>query len=158
MKKILELALIRADCSLKTGEKLFWLLSRNQIEFVLSDLEPVEAENGRAAARFRDMVLPVVRLEKYYGLPGRKEEEKNKNYKNKYVVAGAVDRGELVRIILQTRHHVQLLKLSENMPPPVSLPLPERGEDVLGVYSLAEDKILIVPDLVRIAARMNADD
>lgn len=156
MKEILELAVIRADCSLKSGEKLFWLLSRSQIEFVLSDLEQVMTENGRFTARYREMVLPVVRLEEYFGLPGRREEEKNKN---KYVVAGAVDREEkLVRIILQTRHHVQLLKLSENMPPPFPLSLPKRGEDVLGVYSLAEDKVLILPDLVRIAGRMTADE
>ncbi|BCL62405.1 hypothetical protein DGMP_30980 [Desulfomarina profundi] len=155
MKEILELAVIRADCSLKTGEKLFWLLSRSQIEFVLNDLELIPAENGQFTAHYRDTILPVVQLEEYYGLPGRKKEEK---IKNKYVVAGAVDREEaLVRIILQTCHHVQLLKLSENMPPSFSLPLPKRGEDILGVYSLAEDKILILPDLVRIAGRMITD-
>ena len=155
MKEILELAVIRADCSLKTGEKLYWLLSRKQIEFVLYDLEPVKVGNERFAARYQDMVLPVVRLEDYYGLPGLKEERKNKY---KYIVAGAVNgEGELVRVILQTRHHVQLLKVSEHQPSSFPLELPKRGEDVLGVYSLGEDKVLILPDLVGISGRM-ADD
>jgi len=155
MNKILELAVIKADSSLKSGEKLYWLLSRSQVEFVLYDLELTPAEKGQFTAHYRDTILPVVQLEEYYGLPHRKKEE---NIKNKYVVAGAVDREEaLVRIILQTCHHVQLLKLSENMPPSFALALPKRGEDVLGVYSLAEDKVLILPDLVRIAGRMTVD-
>ncbi|WP_457577630.1 hypothetical protein [Desulfomarina sp.] len=155
MKEILELAVIRADCSTKMGENVFWLLSRSQIEFVLSDLELDAAENGQFAGRYRDMVLPVVRLEEYFGLLDRKVRRKNKK---KYVVAGAVNRKEeLVRIILQTRHHVQMLKLSKNMPSSFSFPLPRREKDVLGIYSLAEDKILILPDLVRIAARMTVD-
>jgi hypothetical protein len=152
MRKILKLAVIRASCSLKTGKQLYWLLSRNQVEFVLYDLEVVAAGGGRFTANYLNIELPVVRLEAYYGLPGLKQKGKYK-----YIVASAVNRkGELVRVILQISYPVQLLKVAEESPSPFSLELPERGKDVLGIYSFAENRVMIMPDLVRIAERMNS--
>lgn len=145
MKKQLEIATIKANITTFLGCELFWLLSRTQLEFLLKELEISSSPPFAAKARYQGVMLPVISLEKHYGL-----KEIDQKSPLKYLVVKSVnEKKELEKIIVQTPQtlKIQTLEGISSMQAPA---LPRKSENVLGMYSLAPGKLGIVPDFTGI--------
>ncbi len=144
MKKQLEIATIKAN-NVFQGCELYWIFSRNQLEFLLREVELFSSPTAVITAKYQEVMLPVINLEKYYGLA-----EKFKNGPPKYVVVRSVnEKKEMVKLIIQTPQSVKIQTVEEHFTSLQSSPnLPKNSEHVLGMYSLTDGKVGIVPDLV----------
>ncbi len=68
METKLEVATIKANTPPLGGLELYWLLSRNQLEFILQDITVIQSPLQVATAQYQDVMLPVINLEKHFGL------------------------------------------------------------------------------------------
>ncbi len=141
-----EVALVRAECSVKDNQELFWLFSRAQVEFVLQELDLVETSDGMVMSRYQEMVLPVLSLENHFAFTTRDAREGNK-----FLVIRSVDNNKkLHRLIVHSSFSPQFLKLSSSFDGVVGFSTPEKSGHILGAYSLGVGKIGVVPDVVSI--------
>jgi hypothetical protein len=145
MKKKLQIATIKANNVTFQGCELYWIFSRNHLEFLFRELEIFSSPSLVATAKYQEVMLPVINLEKYYGLA-----QKVQNGAPKYLVVRSVtEQNELVKLIIQTPQAVKIQALETGFIALQSPPaLPKNNNDVLGIYSLATDKIGIVPDFI----------
>jgi hypothetical protein len=145
MKKQLEIATIKANNVTFQGCELYWIFSRNQLEFLFKELEVFSSPSLVATAKYQEVMLPVINLEKYYGLA-----QKAQTGAPKYLVVRSVnEQKELVKLIIQTPQTLKIQALEAGFMSLQSSPaLPKNNKDVLGIYSLATDKLGIVPDFV----------
>ena len=148
MKKKLEIAIIKSNSTPIQKYQLYWLLSRNQLEFLFKEVEIFSSPPFIATAKYQEVMLPVINLEKYYGL----EEEKDENRLSKYLVVRSVNENkEMVKLIVQMHQTLKIHKLEKEFKPLQSTPLPQNSEDVLGMFALATGKIGVVPDFIRMS-------
>lgn len=146
MRNDLEVAIVRACCNSCEQEELFWIFSRSQLEFVLKDLDLVNSSKSIEMAKYQDLSLPVIFLEKHYGYVGKVPIENAK-----YMVLCSVDEEKKVRrMIVQSGDAPKFFKLTRSFAALDTFSVPENSEHVLGAYSLGKGKIGIVPDLVGI--------
>ena len=144
MKKQLEIAIIKANSNTFQGYQLYWLLSRTQLEFLFKEVEIFSSPPFVATAKYQEVMLPVINLEKHYGL-----EEKDENGSAKYLVVRSVnEKKEMVKLIIQMPKTLKIHKLETAFKSLQSMELPQNSEDVLGMYSLATDKIGVVPNFL----------
>jgi len=144
MKKQLEIALIKANSPAFRGCEFYWLFSRNQLEFLLKEVEIFSSPPFVATAKYQETMLPVINLEQYYGLA-----EKDRSGSTKYLVIRSADeKKELIKLIVQTTQTLKIQKLESEWKPSQDSVLPKHGEQVLGMYFLAEDKLAVVPDFI----------
>ena len=144
MKKQLEIATIKANSEIFQGHEIYWLLSRNQLEFLFKEIEIFSSPPFVATAKYMEAMLPVISLEKYFGLQVNDE-----NQHPKYLVVRSVnEKKELVKLIIQTSHTLKIHKLESESQSLQSPALPQNSKDVLGIYSLASNQIGVVPDFV----------
>ncbi len=144
----LEVATIRANCDQVNGYELYWAVSRNQLEFVLKNIEVFHSPPFVDTAQYREQLLPVVSLEKHFGLAG-KESAKSPKY---LVLRTANANQDLVRLMIETPVGVKLQKVEQGLFASFgTLTLPKNNMDVLGVYSLSERGLAIVPDIAGIS-------
>ena len=145
MKKQHEIATIKANSATFEGWEIFWILSRNQLEFLFKEIEICSAPSLVASAKYQEVMLPVMNLEKYYGL-----EEKEVQKQPKYLVVRSVnEKNELVKLIVETHQTYKIHKLAAGVNALQSPVLPQNGNNVLGMYFLADGKLGIVPDFAR---------
>ena len=145
-----EIALVRARTNSEQGEKVYWIFSRAQIEFVLKELDHEASASGQTVARYQDITLPVLSLEKHYGMG--EEAEKS----SKYLVLRAVDKsGKLQRLIVACGASPQFLVPDSGVTDTTDFSLLANPEDVLGIYRLGGEKIGVVPDIARICAELD---
>jgi hypothetical protein len=147
MEEKLEIAMLKANSKPLAGFELYWLLSRRQLESVFQEMRIMPTFSGIAAAQYQDVLLPVISLEQYYGLPvtgpGRPL---------KYLVVRSVGNDNtLVRLILQTPCVLRIDQVRSAVAFSGQLFLPENGGDILGIYFLSDRTLGIVPDLARIS-------
>jgi hypothetical protein len=145
MKKQLEIATIKANTTTFLGGELFWILSRNQLEFLFKEIEISSSPSFAAKAEYQGVMLPVISLEKHYGL-----KEIDQDSSLKYLVVRSVnEKKELEKNIVQTPRtlKIQTLEGFSSLQAPA---LPQNSENVLGMYSFEAGKIGIVPDFTRI--------
>ncbi len=143
--------MIKANSTPLAGFELYWLLSRSQLEFIFQELRVVPTSSGIAGARYQDVLLPVISLEEYYGLPvtgpGRPI---------KYLVVRSVSGDNaLVRLILQTPCILKIDQVQSAVAYPERLSLPQNGGDILGIYFLSDRTLGIVPDLAAISLSLS---
>jgi hypothetical protein len=144
MKKQLEIATIKANSANFQGCELYWILSRNQLEFLFKEIEIFSSPPFVATAKYKEAMLPVINLEKYYGL-----EEKDLSGASKYLVIRSVnEEKELVKFIVQTSQTLKIHKLESEFESLQFPTLPQNSKDVLGMYSLATGKVGVVPNFV----------
>jgi hypothetical protein len=142
MKKQLEIAIIKANSATLQGCEMYWLLSRNQLEFVFREVEIFSSPAFGATAKYQEVMLPVINLEKYFGL-----EEKGENGPlNYFVVRSVNEKKEMVKLIIQTPQTLKVLKLDTEFQPVKSSTLLQNSEDALGMYYLGPDKFGVLPD------------
>lgn len=142
-----EVVALRANSPPFQGCELSWLFSRSQLEFILRDIEIIETPPFFSTAHYHEEILPVVGLERHYGL---EETERAGNLKHLVLRAAQAPR-KLVKLIVSTPENVQIQRLDATGTVALQpLPLPKNGTDVLGTYSLSIGRIGIVPDIVAI--------
>lgn len=144
METRLEVATIQANCDPLNGYDLYWTLSRSQLEFILQNIEVFRAPPHAATAQYQEKMLPVVSLEKHFGLV----EKKSAKPARYLVVRGAGGDHGLVRMIVETPVPVKLQKVEQGLAASFGrLALPKNNMDILGVYSLSARELAIVPDI-----------
>lgn len=144
MKKQLEVAIIKANSATFQDCELYWLLSRTQLEFVLKELEIFSSSPFVATAKYEEAMLPVINLEKYYGLA----EKEDKGPSKYYIIRSVNEKKELVKLIVETPESPKIQKLETDFTSFPSLLLPQNSANVLGMYSLQAGKIAVVPDFI----------
>ncbi len=144
MKKQLEIALIKANSPTIQGMEFYWLFSRNQLEFLLKEVEIFLSPPLVATAKYQETMLPVINLEQHFGLA-----EKDQSGSPKYLVIRSADeKKELVKLIVETTQALKIQKLEPEWKASQETVLPKHGEHVLGMYFLAVDKLAVVPDFI----------
>ena len=146
MKKQLEIAIIKAHSNTFQGYQLYWILSKNQLEFLFKEVEIFSSPSFVATAKYQEVMLPVINLEKHYGL-----EEKDEDGPAKYLVVRSVnEKKEMVKFIIRTLQTLKIHKLKTEVKSMQSMELPQNSEDVLAMYSLGIDKLGVVPNFIGI--------
>lgn len=131
------------------GWQLNWLLSKNQLEYLLRDIAMVSSHAFQSpalqAAQYMEEILPVVSLESYYGLA-----EVTRPQAYKYLVTKvAMPANTLSKIVIRTVHPARIRKLTANTVAHATV-LPAHSEDILGAFTMPDNQLLIVPDLPRL--------
>jgi hypothetical protein len=146
MEKQHEIIQVRAHCLPLEGFELYWLFGKSQLEFVLKDIELFASPSRVSTTRYGDKMVPVISLEKYFGI-----EVKYENIDKKYLVIRAVnEKNEMIKLIIQTIHSLQVQKLGMEFTARSSVHFPDNRGAILGTYSLPGNKIVVVPDIVKI--------
>jgi len=148
-----EVALIMADLPAVKGWQVHWLLSKKQIEYILTDIAalPPSPENPRLQrAQYQEAVLPVVSLEQHFGF--RAQTSSPGRYR--YIVAKSpAPDGGLARAILRVCHPVRVRKLNFNSSPAQRPEVGKNSAHILGTFTLPENLLVIIPDLAAIIGR-----
>lgn len=151
-QKIPEVALIMANTAPVNGWNLYWLISKKQIEYLLTDIArlPASAEQpDRKRAQYQDEALPVFSLEEHFGL-----EELSPSTSYRYIVTkNPAPERRISKAILRLSHPVRIRKLTFEATPAQFTGLRENEDDILGAFTLADYQLVIVPDLSAILAR-----
>jgi len=150
MRTDLEVAIVRACCNNSGKEELYWIVSRSQLEFVVKELDQVDASKATVMANYQGEALPAISLEKYFGYVAY-----NANESPKYMVLRSVDEQKQVKkLFVQSGHSPKFFKLTRSFAALGTFSAPENSEYILGVYSLGKGEIGIVPDIVGIVENL----
>jgi len=150
MRTDLEVAIVRARCSSSDKEELYWIVSRSQLEFVVKELEQVDASKATVMANYQGEALPVISLERYFGFVAY-----NASESSRYMVLRSVDKKKQVRkLIVQSGDSPKFFKLTRSFAALDTFSAPENSEHILGVYSLGKGKVGIVPDVAGIVGNI----
>lgn len=156
MDKNLKIIVVKSKASLGGGGRLFWLFSKKQLELVLKEIDriPTVASAGfcEAAIAWQDEVLPVVNLEKYFGISGISRPSPTKHL----ILRGASRearevKASMLAIPVFTDVKTGALTFTGRSIHPAILK--ENGTDILGAWELSGGKIVVIPDICKIAAR-----
>jgi hypothetical protein len=148
METKLEVATIKANTPPFQGLELYWLLSRNQLEFILQDITVFQSPPLVATAQYQEAMLPVINLEQHFGLP-----ESERRRLVKYLVIRAVTAEKaLVKVIIETPHPLKMQELETGFAGGARLlSLPRNSTDLLGIYTMPDGCLGIVPDIAGIS-------
>lgn len=150
MRTDLEVTIVRASCNSGEKQELYWIFSRSQLEFVLKELDKVDASKPCVMASYQDVSLPVISLEQHFGYVPYNVKESSK-----YMVLRAVDEQQQVRkMIVQSRESPKFFKLTRSFVALDRFSAPKSSEHVLGAYSLGKNKVGIVPDVAKICEKL----
>lgn len=147
MESTQEVALILANCSPYKGRYIYWVLSRKQIEYILTELE---TRSGGETGLYLDEFLPVISLETYFGLTMRRT-----RLADKFVVSRTAGTdGRLRKIIVRSAFPVRMRNLEFQSTAVSDAGLVENGEDILGCFHQGQKHLFIVPDLAAIIKKL----
>lgn len=151
-----KIIVIKSNSSLGGDNRLFWLFSKNQLELVLKEIERISLApaNGfcEATITWQDDILPVVSLEKYFGIPEASLASPAKHL----ILKGAFHEGQEVQLSMIAIPIFADLKMGslnftgKSISPEI---LKSNSTDILGAYELAGRKIVVIPDICKIASR-----
>jgi hypothetical protein len=144
-----EIAIFQANTLSVEGWNIYWVLSKIQIEYILHDITPLppNAEQPHLErTQYLEETLPVLSLEKYYGL---QELPTRSTYG--YIVAKIpMPSGDMQKAVLRTNNPIRIRKLTFNAAEAKYTGLPEHSEDILGAFTLPENQLIVVPDIASI--------
>ncbi len=146
METKLEVATIKANTPPLGGLELYWLLSRNQLEFILQDITVIQSPLQIATAQYQEAMLPVINLEKHFGLS---EIELRRTPKYLVIRATTTEKA-LIKVIIETPQAVKMQQLETGLAASRLLALPRNSIDLLGVYAMSDGSLGIVPDIAGI--------
>ncbi len=160
MENIRKIIVIQSSSYLAGIGNLFWLFSRNQLELVLKEIGQLSAsptaEFCEGTIAWQDASLPVVNLEKYFGISGDVLSSPAKHL----ILKGARREGQEVRLSMVAVPIFAELKMGVlDFTGRTVLPgdiLKTNSTDILGAFALSGDKFAVVPDICKIAERSRA--
>jgi chemotaxis signal transduction protein len=139
--------------------QIFWLFSKNQLELVIKEIDPVSVTSAdpccEATIAWQGEILPVVHLEKYFALP----ESSHSSPARYLILKGAVQKEQGVqaaRIAIPVYAEMKMGSLNFAGKSLAPVFLKTNGHDILGSYSLAGGKVVVIPDIGRIAMASRA--
>lgn len=141
-----EVAMIQANCAPVDGWQIHWLISRKQIEYLLTDivaLPPNAIQPHLPRAQYLEQSLPVITLEQHFGIP---QLERHTSYRYLVTKFSAPESG-MMRAILQIYHPVRMRKLIFNSVPSTSTATSKNERHILGAYTLPDNQLVIIPDI-----------
>lgn len=151
MQTKLEVATIKANTPSLGKFQLYWLLSRNQLEFILQDITVVQSPQRIAMVQYQDAMIPVINLEQHFGL-GEAGGHKSAKY---LVIRAVTSEKTLVKAIIETVHVVKMQTLETGFAAASQLfSLPKNNDDLLGMYAMPDGSLGIVPDVAGIAGSL----
>ena len=154
MENTQKIIVVKTHAVSASGSRLFWMFSRTQLELVLKDLESTPVDSGQqycqATTRWQEETLPVVCLEKYFGIIKITGALPTKHL----ILKGArkeKDEVKLANIAIPVYTDMQTGPLTVQGRYLNPRFLPANSSDVLGVYELSGRRIVVVPDIYKIA-------
>ena len=152
METKLEVVIIQANIPFKGDGGVYWLLSRSQLEFILTEVAVFSTATFAAAGQYRDTTLPVISLERHFGLSSTMASRSPK-----YLVLRAGDaNGAVIRLIAATPQSLRLEKLSPGLGRARGVTLPKHSDDLLASYVLPGNIVALVPDIAAIGRSLQA--
>jgi hypothetical protein len=155
MKDSRKIIVIQSNSSALEDNQLFWLFSKNQLELVLKEIDPAMVEPAsdycQATITWQDEILPVVSLEKYFGIAAIHQATPTK-----YILLKGAQKGKqevhvaMIAVPIFSDLKIGSVNFSGTSISPTVLKANET--DILGAYEHRDRKI-IVPDIYRIACR-----
>jgi len=151
METKLEIATIKANTPSFGGVDLCWLISRNQLEFILQDVTVFQSSPLITTAEYQDAILPIINLEQHFGLP-----EAGPGKASKYLVVRAVTTEKaLVKVIIKTPNVLKIQQVEGVFTAPRPLSLPRNNADLMGSYSMPDGSLGLFPDVAGISRSLN---
>lgn len=152
-KNIPEVAMIMANATPIENWQIYWLISKMQVEYILTDItaSPADIEHSHLQqAQYQEETLPVISLEKFYGL-----EELPLSSIPRYIVtkSPAAD-GDLIRAILRTYHPVRIRRLDFTATHALLPRLTKNSTDILGAFTLPDNQLVIIPNIDAILVKL----
>lgn len=148
-----EIAMIMANTPILDGWEMYWLISKRQVEYILTDIAilPPSAEHPHLQrAQYQEEMLSVVSLEKHFGL-----EELPTVGSYRYIVTKSpTPDGRLAKAILRFNHPIRVRKLNFNSAPARYTGLRENGTHILGAFTLPDNQLVVIPDIPAIMQRL----
>lgn len=151
-----KIIVIKSNSSLAGGDQLFWLFSKKQLELVLKEIERISLApaNGfcEATIAWQDDTLPVVHLEKYFGIPEASLSSPTKHL----ILKGARQEGQEVKmsmIAVPIYADMKMGSLNFTGNSTTREILKSNSTDILGAYEMSGGKIVVIPDICKIASR-----
>lgn len=149
-----KIIVIEANSPAGEDGQIFWLFSKNQLELVIKEIDPTSVTSAdpccEATIAWQGEILPVVRLEKYFTLT-----ETSLFSPARYLILkGAVQEEQgvrLARIAIPIFAEMKMGSLrfaGKSLAPGF---LKTNNQDILGSYELTGGKVVVIPDIGRIA-------
>lgn len=144
-----EIAMIQANCRPMDGWQIHWLISRKQIEYLLTDivsLPPSVEQPHLERAQYLEQSLPVIHLENHFGLV-----QDSPPASFRYLVSKCVTRDKkIMRAMLKICHPVRMRKLSFHSTPTIHSTIPSNEHHILGAFTMPDNQLVIIPDIFAI--------
>lgn len=144
-----EVAMILANSAPIDGWTPYWLISKLQIEYILHDIAAVPPSSEAPhiqRAQYQDETLPVLSLEKYYGV-----NPSLYDVRYTYLVTKLpLPTGGISKTVLRLSNPVRIRKLNFNAAKAQETGLQVNDEDILGAFTLPDNQLVIVPDITAI--------
>ncbi len=146
-----EIALLQIDQI--SNQEAYWVFSKQQIEFIISDFSPHPSTLGSAFSgevSFQDKLLPIIHLEKHFAL-----ETKVTNIAEKYIILKAPTNTEtLLHIAIRAIYPLRIRSLNFSTMVAMHSGLSQNGADILGAFLDDHNTLYIVPNINTIFEKM----
>ena len=153
MSETFETALLKADVYPVKGREVYWLIVKGQLEHVVTDLSicriPFANKYIHGIAAWQGLVIPVVSLEKFFNF----KTIKDPSIQKRVLVKTAFQNTEktAARMFIDIPYDIRMRSIGADCSPAKISAEDMRARGLVGVYEWEEDKLLLVPDLTRIA-------
>ena len=149
-----ETALLKANVYPVKGREVFWLIAKGQLEHIVTEISLTKvpfAQNYLAGITvWQGLVVPVISLERFYRFKVRKPTPISKRV---LVKTALQNTGQTAaRLLVDIPYDLKIRSIESDCTPAAISPENLEAKGLVGVYEWEDDKLLLVPDLTRIAA------
>ncbi len=149
-----EIALLQIDQVSNNTNKAFWVFSRQQIEFILSDITPIPSKSGQESPGdipYQNKLLPVLDLEKHFALKSNAT-----GINDKYIVIKIpTNSGTIQRLAIRSMYPLRMRPLDFSTRETIPDSLRKNKEDILGAFTDKEGALYILPDIPAILEKLH---
>lgn len=149
-----DVAIFKANTKPIRNKEVHWLISKSQLEHVVKEIAinpiPFSQKYIYGIAAWQGLVLPVVRLESFFNFRRSQPDTSNMKLVVKTAVQG--ENGLAARLMLEAPFDIKVRSVNAEDCTPAGISAKEleiRG--LKGVFEWEQDKLLLIPDLDRIA-------
>ena len=154
MSEKLEVVVFKSNIEPIRAREVYWLITKNQLEHVAQEIEinpiPFAQKYIFGLTAWQGLVLPVISLESFFKFKPHHKITSSRKVVVKTAVQG--DDGLAARLMLDVPFDVKVRSLESEECSPAGISQKElEARGLRGVYEWEQDKLLLVPDLDRIA-------